>query len=109
MNYKGKYVRIDPNNPSGLRVCQRSGFVFNVEDTVYQKDWKGDGYIWTGLIVGKPFVDQPQEQNRPPLVKADPYPIKDPRPPIPYIDPENNPVLPTSQLLDRLRNFNWTS
>lgn len=58
-------------------------------------------------MVGKPYLDVPQEQNRPPIVKNDPRPVINPRLPTPYIDPDTNQVLPNNQLVNKLNSFNW--
>jgi hypothetical protein len=70
-------------------------------------EWRGDNLVWTGLMVGSPYLDIPCEQNRPPLVKDDPKPVEKPRLPIPYTDPDSNPVLPNAELLRKLQNLNW--
>lgn len=107
--WKSKYVVIDPKNPAALGECDDSGFTFNRKDLVKQMEWRGDNLVWTGLMVGKPYLDVPQEQNRPPLVKADPRPVTNPRLPTPYTDPEANQVLPNNQLTAKLNNFHWGS
>lgn len=86
--WKSKYVDIDINNPGALGECDISGFTFNRKDLVKQKEWRGNNLVWTGLMVGRPYLDKPNEQNRPPLVKSDPFAVNDPRPPTPYPDPE---------------------
>lgn len=105
--YKGKYVKISTKNPNALGVCDESGFVFNHKDLHKQMEWRGDALVWTGLLKGKPYLDVPCEQNRPPKVGRDPIPVANPRPPIPYIDPEANPVLPAKQLLNKLNKTHW--
>jgi len=45
-----------------------------------QLEWAGDQKIWTGIWVGKDEMDRPNEQLRTPIVKADPQPVKNPRP-----------------------------
>jgi hypothetical protein len=105
--WKGKNVVIDPKNPEPLGICDRCGFNFNHKDLVKQKDWQGDNYIWIGILVCSTCLDKPQEQNRPPLVKDDPRPVKNPRPPILYTDPNSNPVLPNAQLMAKLQSIHW--
>ncbi|MGL5716277.1 MAG: hypothetical protein ACRCX2_24880 [Paraclostridium sp.] len=105
--WKSKYVVIDPKNPAALGECDDSGFTFNRKDLVKQMEWRGDNLVWTGLMVGKPYLDVPQEQNRPPIVKNDPRPVINPRLPTPYIDPDTNQVLPNNQLINKLNSFNW--
>lgn len=80
MRPKGKYVSIDINFPEGLGICDYSGFVFNHKDLVKQMEWRGNGLIWTGYMVGKPYLDTPNEQLRPPILPPDPIPLRLPRP-----------------------------
>ena len=76
----GKYVNIDFYNSEALGVCDYSGFIFNRKDLVRQMEWRGDRLCWTGFYVGKPFADQPNAQLKPPILKPDPLPVKEPRP-----------------------------
>ncbi len=105
--WKGKYVVIDPKNPAALGQCDDTDFTFNHKDLVKQMEWRGDNLVWTGLLVGKPYLDVPQEQNRPPLVKADPRPVINSRLPVSYIDPNANQILSNTQLTAKLNSFNW--
>ena len=57
--WKGKYVNINPQNPNALGICDRTGFTFNHKDLVKQMEWRGDSLVWTGLMVGKPYLDVP--------------------------------------------------
>lgn len=121
--YQGKRVTIDFDNPEALGICDYTDFVFSHKDLVKQMEWRGDNLVWTGWMVGRPYVDVPNEQNRPPLVKDDPRPIKDPRVPqdtvqntlnrgapgiassqiqVNYTDPEINPLPSYNQVLQRL-------
>jgi hypothetical protein len=58
--------------------CDRSGGMF--EELHKQYEWAGNEKVWTGLFVGDTELDELQEQNKTPLVKGDPRPVKDPRP-----------------------------
>lgn len=107
--YKGKHVTIDPKNPEGLGICDYSGFVFNHKDLHKQMDWRGNSYVWTGFMVGKPYLDKPQEQNRPAPIKDDPRPLKNPRLPEFYGNPPQPVLLPYKQLLLKLQQFNWNN
>lgn len=75
----GKHVIIDASSPSALGICDYSGFVFLRRDLVRQMEWRGSALVWTGFYVGKPYLDQPNEQNRPPILPPDPVPVRDPR------------------------------
>ena len=74
----GDYVRKDVIEPIGT--CDYSGFPFSRSDLVKQYEWRGNQLVWTGAIVGRPFVDEPNEQNRPPQIKGDPKAVQNPRP-----------------------------
>ena len=74
----GDYVRKDVIEPIGT--CDYSGFPFSRSDLVKQYEWRGNQLVWTGAIVGRPFVDEPNEQNRPPQIKGDPKVVQNPRP-----------------------------
>lgn len=76
----GKYVRIDPKNPEALAICDYSGLPCMHKDLVRQMEWRGDGLVWTGLLVNKRFSDIPNEQGRAPLLPPDPIPVANPRP-----------------------------
>jgi hypothetical protein len=58
--------------------CDRSGEMF--ERLVKQYEYAGDELVWTGLWVGKKYLDKPQEQLRPPIIGDDPKPLLNPRP-----------------------------
>lgn len=75
----GKYVNINLSNPRALGVCDYSGYIFNREDLVKQMDWRGNALVWTGFLVGKPFLDIPNDQARPPILPPDPIPVQMPR------------------------------
>jgi len=74
----GDYVRKNIIEPIGT--CDYSGFPFSRSDLVKQYEWRGNQLVWTGAIVGRPFVDEPNEQNRPPQIKGDPKAVQNPRP-----------------------------
>jgi hypothetical protein len=98
---QGKHVRIDPNNPEAVGMCDRSGFLYMRKDLVKQMEWRGNDLVWTGFFVGRDQLDVPNQQSRTPILKPDPVPVKDPRPPR-YVD-----VLPPPKLLEELQNTRW--
>ena len=69
----------DPQNPEALGICDISGQVFKRKDLLPQMEWRGDSLQWTGYYVGRPFLDKPNEQGRPPHIPPDPVPVKNPR------------------------------
>lgn len=77
---KGKYVgNIDPDSPQALGICDYTGFVFPKKDLIKQMEWRGNALVWTGFLVGKPFLDKPNDQLRPPVLPPDPVPVELPR------------------------------
>ena len=102
---KGKYRRIDPNNSDAKAVCDMTGFTFNHSDLVKQMQWQGNSLQWTGLLVGRPFVDFPNEQLRTPVMFPDPVPIELPRPYQSYDVVWSNQMTPWSELTI----LNWVS
>ena len=58
---RGEYVRKDSTEAVGI--CDYSGFFFSKSDLIKQMEWRGNDLTWTGFLVGRPFVDEPNEQN----------------------------------------------
>ncbi len=100
--FVNKYTKYDMSDIDGVGICDISGFMFKRKDMRKQMEWRGDSLVWTGLMVGIPYLDQPNEQFRPPPIKDDPKPIDNPRPPYPYFDPTSPPVTPYPQILEEL-------
>ncbi len=77
---KGRFVNISyKGENNALGICDYSGLVFNKKDLVKQMEWRGNALVWTGYLVGRPFLDVPNEQNRPPILPPDPVPVPLPR------------------------------
>jgi len=76
---KGKHVLIDSDNPEALGICDKTQFVFKRKDLIKQMEWRGNALVWTGFLVGRPYVDTPNEQLRPPILPPDPVPTVQPR------------------------------
>ena len=106
----GKHVRIDSGAPSAVAMCDYTQMIFNRKDLVKQMEWRGNALIWTGFYVGRPYVDEPNQQLRPPIYPPDPVPIKEPRLPQGNVPFTNDfPALPEAQRLADLQDFNWSS
>lgn len=76
-----KFVTVDPTNSKAVGICDYSGFYFNHDDLQRQMEWRGNALVWTGYLVGKPFLDTPNEVMRPITPYADPVPVAMARPP----------------------------
>ena len=86
LRQKGKYTKIDRNNPLAVARCDYSGFLCRHSDLIKQMEYRGKALVWTGFWVNKVFADKPNPQNITPVLLPDPYPIYSPRP-----DDSNNP------------------
>lgn len=128
---KGKYVRIDPRNPAAVGICDATGIIFNKRDLVRQMEWRGNALVWTGYLVGRPYLDEPNQQGRPAIFPPDPIPIIEPRPPQGKVNAwQENPYswnlygmawdidderidgvmeLPYAINIAQLQNINWNS
>lgn len=95
---KGKHVFVDQDSPQALGICDKTGFVFKRIDLIRQMEWYGNQLKWTGFMVGKPYLDVPNEQLRPPILPPDPVPIKWPREQQPSAVYWANQAVPWSQL-----------
>lgn len=76
----GKYTKMRIKDPRGIARCDYSGLMFRHCDLVKQKQYRGRGLVWTGLLVGPQFADAPNPQDLVPLIKLDPVPLNNPRP-----------------------------
>lgn len=106
---KGKNVTIDVNNPEALGICDFSGFVFKRKDLLRQMEWRGDSLQWTGFYVGRPYLDVPNEQNRPPILPPDPIPVLFPRPQQPQSLTIGNSNYLTIGQLNNITIGGWSS
>lgn len=107
--YQGRHVRVNERNSQALAQCDFSDFTYQKKDLVRQMRWSGNSLVWTGWLVGHDQVDVPNMLDRPPPVKADPYPVRDPRLPQPSGPVSESPYAPTAQIIDVLDEFYWTS
>ena len=65
MAVHGKYMRVDPDNPEGMGICDKSGFPFPRSELVKQMAWRGDRIVWTGFLVARRFADPIDPQDKP--------------------------------------------
>lgn len=88
----GKYVE---NDEEFVSVSDISGFFYNCKDMVKQMEYRGNNLVWTGLMVGKDEVDEPQPQNKPFKAKKEINFPENYRP-MPYVEIKDpNPYVPT--------------
>ena len=75
----GKSVRIDPNDPEGVGICDYSSRPFPRGELVRQMKYSGDRVIWTGFMVAKRYMDPLDPGDKPKKGGSDPLPIEDAR------------------------------
>lgn len=73
-------VRINPNSPEAMGVCDRCGFWFSHRDLAFQYDYRGMELKNTQRLVCHPCYDKPNEQLKPRIIPPDPPPIMNARP-----------------------------
>ena len=86
---QGKFVRVDPSNPSAAAQCDRCGHWYNMRDLTWQIQWSGTKLYNTQILVcttGNRCFDVPQEQLRTIILPPDPAPVLNAR--VPYFDYE---------------------
>lgn len=74
------HARVDPQSPSAFGVCDRCGFLYNLDDLRFQFAWRGPRLMNIRLLVCEPCYDKPTEQRRPIVLPPDPVPRTNPRP-----------------------------
>lgn len=94
------YARVNPSSPSCWGQCDRCGFIYNLNDLVWQFDWRGDKLVNTKFRVCKrTCLDKPYEGRRPLKLPPDPLPATNPRPISYASDEANGPSVSESSLL----------
>lgn len=73
-------ARTDTSAPEGWATDDRSGFIGNHRDLVYQVEWAGTKLINKRLLVYQDMWDQPNRQLGTLILPPDPVPIMNARP-----------------------------
>lgn len=104
--YRGKFVK--KGSMEAVKLCDRSGLWFSESDICVEKEWRGNSLVPTGFFVGRPYLDEPNEQFRTPRISNDPQPVPNARPQTngDLLGPD---VPPTPIELAILNNFNYTT
>lgn len=68
-------ARTSAKSPQAFAVCQRCGIWYNRTNLAFQFEWGGAALQNTYVLVCRPCLDIPQEQNRAITLPADPTPI----------------------------------
>lgn len=78
-----RYVKTNPKKPKSLGMCDRTGFLVMHYDLRPQYQYAGSGKVNTGFLIHKDYIDKLNPQQLAPKAYLDPYPVPNPRPPMP--------------------------
>ena len=81
-NRLSRYGAIDRNNPEASARCDRGGEIRKISELMPEMMWAGDRLVPNGFYCCRFHIDKPNEQSRPSLLRADPVPVRNPRPDI---------------------------
>lgn len=84
MNRNGR-ATVNPSAPEPCGICDRCGFLYNLSELVYQKEYQGTGLIEKAIrVCQRTCLDKPAPFLKTILIPPDPIPVRDPRPIPPY-------------------------
>lgn len=85
------HATIDPSRPRARAVCDRCGQIWNLENLIWQFDWRGPRVQNLRVLVCPPCYDKPQMNGqRTYILPPDPVPVMNARPE--FRVPEDNPL-----------------
>jgi len=73
-------AEVDAWQPRSFGVCDRCGFLYNLDDLKWQKQYAGVGVVSLEILVCDRCLDRMQPQLTATILPIDPEPIMDPRP-----------------------------
>lgn len=76
------HAYVDAAAPRAWATCDACGFLFNLENLDFERQWEGPQLVNQHFLVCWRCKDKPQEQFRTIVPPADPEDIRDPRPDI---------------------------
>lgn len=73
-------ARVDPKNPKAFGVCDRCGIWYNLENLVWQYEYRGNDLVNIQLrVCTLTCLDVPFQNDRPLYIPPDPPPVDQPR------------------------------
>ena len=73
-------AEVDPAHPSAFGVCDRCGFLYNLNRLTWQFQYAGVGMVNLRILVCETCLDVPQPQLQALIIPADPEPVFNARP-----------------------------
>jgi hypothetical protein len=77
--YHGR-AEVDIQSPQSFGVCDRCGFLYNLDNLHWQKQFAGVGLINLEILVCRTCLDVPQPQLTATILPPDPAPVSNARP-----------------------------
>lgn len=71
---------VDPSAPRAWGICDRCGFLYNLDELGDQAYWAGPTLLYKNIRICPKCTDVPQEQLRTIVLGPDPLPVYNPRP-----------------------------
>ena len=68
-------ARVSTRSPEAFAVCDRGGEWVNRSDLMKQMYWAGSSLVWTGLLICRRHLDEPNPQLRTIILPPDPVGI----------------------------------
>jgi hypothetical protein len=78
---QSKYVKVNPNDPSGASQCDRCGRWWNLDELTWQYNWGGNRLYNLRILVCPLCYDKPSEFLRTIILPPDPLPLLNARTP----------------------------
>lgn len=79
-------AEVDPTSPQAFGVCDRCGFLYNLNRLSWQFQYAGVGMVNLRLLVCDPCLDVPQPQLQALILPPDPAPVFNARPEDYFVD-----------------------
>lgn len=98
MRRRPRRARVDPAAPRAWATSDRSGFIGNHCEMVWQWEWAGKTLVNTHLLVNADELDTPQRQLGTLVLPPDPPPIPNARPGGLDIDVSFTPETPVTDV-----------
>jgi len=73
-------TKIDAYSPEGHGTCDKCSQIYNLNQLIWQQEYRGNSLMRTGFRVCSRCLDIPYQGRRPIIIPADPVPLRDPRP-----------------------------
>lgn len=85
--HHSRYGAVDPQDPEAAARCDRGGEIRKRSELQREMIWANNRLVWNGFWVCAQHMDPPHPQDRTYRFRADPMPVKEPKPDIDAPEP----------------------